>query len=277
MSDRAIRMVERTPAYYHYSKIFYSIQKAVADDLDARNTDQEDILPQLFILTATWGLYYWEEILGIPTVEADGYELRRSRVLAAWRGIGNFGVDLIAAIISAYTKEPFRAWLEISTYTVVVDLEGDLSDFNTANSQVQNIIHAHLGLRFRWHVKQSAAPVQDPHLVLTMADKTNFWTRASSTKFVWNGAYTFNGSQNFDGLIDSTDDSRRTTQNHVVTSFYRLLNEKTAFTLDKKFNRRFKFDGGHSFAPITDPVAAVGNTVSFQQVKGGVVISKGVL
>lgn len=277
MSSRALRMVERTPAYYHYSKIFYAIQKAVADDLDELNTDQADIGPQLYILTATWGLRYWEEVLGLPTAIADGYELRRSRVLAAWRGIGNFGVDLIEAILSAYTADPFRAWLEVGTFTVVVDLEGDLSDFNTANAQVQNIIHAHLGLRYRWRVRHGFNPTQDPHLTLMMADATNFWTLSASEKFKWNGAYKFDGSQKFDGVIGSDESSRRTKQTHVVICFPRLREVAAPFYANKKFNGRFKFDGSHSFAPFTDPEAAVGNAVSFQQLKAGVVVSKGVL
>lgn len=273
----AERMVERTPAYYHYSRIFNGIQAAIAADLDELNTDQQDIGPQLYILTATWGLFYWEEVLGLPTSITDSYDLRRSRVLAAWRGIGNFGTDLVEAIITAYTTDPVRVWLDINAFVVEVQLTGDLSDFNMANAQIQNIIHAHLGLRYRWKLAQPMTPVQDPHLVLTVRDTTNFWTLSASEKFKWNGAYKFDGSQKFDGVISSNENSRRTAQSHVVICFPRLSEVAAPFHANKKFNGRFKFDGSHNFAPFTDLEAAVGNAVSFQQIKAGVVVSKGVL
>ncbi|HMM21082.1 MAG TPA: DUF2313 domain-containing protein [Selenomonadales bacterium] len=277
MGERAERMVERTPAYYHYSRIFTAIQSAIADDYDKVNTDQQSIGPQLFILTATWGLRYWERVLGLPTIRTDSYDLRRSRVLAAWRGIGNFGTDLVEAIITAYTTDPIQVWLDVSEFVVEVQLTGDLSDFDTANTQIQNIIHAHLGLRYRWKVGHPITPVQDPHQIITMADKTNFWRRAASDKLLWNGLYKFNGSQQFDGLINSTEESSMTAQKHVVVMFTRITIAALPFGADKKFNGRFKFDGSHDFAPFTDPMDKIGNNVHFLRKVGGVVVEKGVL
>lgn len=277
MGERAERMVERTPAYYHYSKIFTAIQSAMADDLDKVNTDRQDIGPQLYILTATWGLRYWEQVLGLPTILTDSYDLRRGRVLAAWRGIGNFGADLIEAIVTAYTADPVRVWADVNAFVVEVQLTGDLADFNTANTQIQNIIHAHLGLRYRWKLAQPVTPVQDPRLRLANRDTTNFWTRAAAEKFKWNGAYKFDGRQNFDGLIDATDESRRTTQNHVVVSFAHFAAIASPWAADKKFNGRFKFDGSHGFATFTEPIDAIGNNVHFRRQNAGAVVEKGVL
>lgn len=40
-----------------------------------------DILNQLFVNTATWGLDLWEEFCGLQTNANDAYAQRRARVL----------------------------------------------------------------------------------------------------------------------------------------------------------------------------------------------------
>lgn len=216
MSERAERMVERTPAYYQYSAIFYAIQKAIADDLDNLNTKQDTIGPQLYILTATWGLRYWEEILGLPTILTDSYDVRRSRVLAAWRGIGNFGVDLIKAIISAYTHEPVRVWLAVAAFEVVIEIPSEFPDFSTANTQISNIIHAHLGIKYRIRASCPFIIGQNPKTSLHLTDKTNFWTRLASASVRWDGSYSWDGGLAWKGHEDLTGTEFLTAQRHVV-------------------------------------------------------------
>lgn len=41
-----------------------------------------DIRKQLFPQTATWGLVYWEDLVGLPTNESESYEIRRNRVMS---------------------------------------------------------------------------------------------------------------------------------------------------------------------------------------------------
>lgn len=100
---RAQRMVDSAPDYYQQAAAYIAIQQAVADELDAEELDDADVQLQLSATTATWGLTYWEETLKIPVVVADGYEVRRSRVLGKLRGVGNFSADLIKSIAESYS------------------------------------------------------------------------------------------------------------------------------------------------------------------------------
>lgn len=100
---RTIRMMDSVPGYYHYSKIFTTIQEAIAEDLDRSENNDEDLQKQLSIITATWGLKYWERTLGLGTNENESYEDRRSRVLSRWRGVGNFSASLIKSVAEAYS------------------------------------------------------------------------------------------------------------------------------------------------------------------------------
>jgi len=147
-SERAQRMIDSAPDYYQYSKVYTSMQQAVADELEARATDADDLKKQLRITTATWGLKYWEEKLKIPVNEAQSYDIRRSRVLSKWRGFGNFSADLIKVIAEVYSGGEVDVTVDVATYTITVKFIGargipeNLDDLKNA---VENVVHAHLG------------------------------------------------------------------------------------------------------------------------------------
>lgn len=148
-TDRAQRMIDSAPDYYQQSKVYAAIQQAIADELGGVSTSNDDVKKQLFIVRATWGLKYWEEALGIVTVESDSYEIRRSRVLAKWRGVGNFSADLVKSVCEAFTNGEVAVAFNVATSVVTVTFMGvrgippNLSDLQ---AQIENLVHAHLGL-----------------------------------------------------------------------------------------------------------------------------------
>jgi len=148
-SVRTLRMVNAAPDYYAYSKLFADLQQAIADDLDAADVNMVDVQQQLYISTATWGLRYWEQILHIPTVPADGYALRRSRVLAAWRGVGNFSVAMLYKTIEAYTTTQVNITVDVNDSLVTIEVYNDAKSLLLALPQIDNIIHAHIGMALR--------------------------------------------------------------------------------------------------------------------------------
>lgn len=151
--NRDERMIRSAPDYYAYSQIYARIQQAIAEDLDLQEATNADVSAQLYIPTATWGLRYWEETLGITTILSDGYDIRRSRVLAQWRGIGNFSVDLIKAVCEAFINGEVRVLIRVPEQEVVVLFVGKRGippNIEDLQAQVENIIHAHLGLSWKF-------------------------------------------------------------------------------------------------------------------------------
>lgn len=67
-SIRTQRMIDSAPYYYQFSRVYEAIQAAQADEYDSIDAKIADLQQQLYIPTATWGLKYWEEILGIPVL-----------------------------------------------------------------------------------------------------------------------------------------------------------------------------------------------------------------
>lgn len=152
-SERTQRMVDSAPEYYQYSAIYTAIQAAQADEYDSQEAKNADLQAQFYIPTATWGLKYYEEGLGIATIESDPYDIRRSRVLAKWRGIGNFSAEMIKSIAEAFTNGEVDVTINIPAQEVTVTFIGTYGippNINDLKAMVDNIIHAHLGLTWKF-------------------------------------------------------------------------------------------------------------------------------
>lgn len=144
-------MINSAPDYYQESRVYAAIQQAVADEIDYQESNSNDLEDQLYIETATWGLKYWEEEVGIPTNTADSYEVRRSRVLSKWRGFGNFSGSLVKKVCEAFTNGEVTVTVNIATGIVTITFIGarglppNLSDLQAT---LDDIVHAHLSLAY---------------------------------------------------------------------------------------------------------------------------------
>lgn len=158
MVTRSERMVASAPGYYHYATTFIKVQEAIAADLENIHTTNEDLRNQLYVQTATWGLKYWEKAVGIVPIEADSYEVRRSRILGLLRGVGNFSADLVHSIASAYTQDVVNVLVDIPNYWVTVEFIEDFPNTKDFKDQLEMIVHAHLGLQYRSKMKAKTQP-----------------------------------------------------------------------------------------------------------------------
>ncbi|MED3571971.1 putative phage tail protein [Cytobacillus praedii] len=150
-SPRTQSMVDSAPFYYQQSVVYKDIQNAIASELDISDKNNKDLRLQLSIKTATWGLKYWEEGLGIPTILSDDYEIRRSRVLSKWRGFGNFSGSLIKSVAEAYSGGEVEVSIDIPEHLVIITFVGKLGippNIEDLKAQIDNIIHAHLGVEY---------------------------------------------------------------------------------------------------------------------------------
>lgn len=151
MTLTAERMVNSAPNYYQYSNVYLTIQQAQGDEYDSLEARNQDLRNQLYIVKATWGLKYWEQVLGITTIEADGYLVRRSRVLSKWRGLGNFNAALIKIICEAFTNGDVEVAIDIPGQTVLISfvgMRGIPENLDDLKIQVENLVHAHLGTQY---------------------------------------------------------------------------------------------------------------------------------
>lgn len=144
------RMMLAVPNYYQFSAVYKAILGAAANELDGIGDDIDDLMAQMFIATATWGLIYWEESVGLPKGSGTDYEIRRSRVRARLFGDGNFSIEQLEDLAITYGTK-IRAEVEVENYLVrIVFLEG-MPDFLDEYDRVsKSFIHAHLGTEYKF-------------------------------------------------------------------------------------------------------------------------------
>ena len=105
ISDRTEGMVESSASYYQESQLFFYIINAKARGYDLVNEKQDDLALQLSPLTATWGLIFWEQSVGLPMLPNGDYATRRPKVLARLQNYENFGAPMIHRIAEAYSEK----------------------------------------------------------------------------------------------------------------------------------------------------------------------------
>lgn len=150
ISDRTEGMVESSASYYQESQLFFYIINAKARGYDLVNEKQDDLALQLSPLTATWGLIFWEQSVGLPMLPNGDYATRRPKVLARLQNYENFGAPMIHRIAEAY-GEKIRVYIDPAECLVTVVFQRGVPTFlEEFKKAVDNIIHAHLGTEYKF-------------------------------------------------------------------------------------------------------------------------------
>lgn len=81
-SESGKRMLSYVSPLYYQSRVILSIFEAIGREIDDLQKWIFEIRDQFFPQTATWGLRYWEEQLGLPINETLPIEIRRANIIA---------------------------------------------------------------------------------------------------------------------------------------------------------------------------------------------------
>lgn len=119
-SIKGQRLISYISPIYEQSKIMIAIFEAIGNEFDDSYEKLEDIKQQLFPQTATWGLVYWEQRLGLPTNYSEDLKTRRGKVIAKLQTRYPINPDNMANIIKNYTMANTLIEENISPYTFKV-------------------------------------------------------------------------------------------------------------------------------------------------------------
>jgi hypothetical protein len=81
-----------------------SLQAAFEYWTERLNSDRDDLLLQLNVGTATWGLELWERHLGLATDTTISNVYRRSRIISRFRGTGTTTKDMIKTVAESFSN-----------------------------------------------------------------------------------------------------------------------------------------------------------------------------
>lgn len=98
-----VDLMKYLPEYWHTVEEMKLIQSMLGEEVANVIDYKKDIINQMFIEAATWGLSRWEKIFDLETDVNKSYEFRRERIKAKIRGSGTTTKQLIVNVTSSFS------------------------------------------------------------------------------------------------------------------------------------------------------------------------------
>lgn len=141
------------PPFYKESYEVTLIQNGLETEVVKIAAAQEDLINQIFVNTATWGLDYWERYLGLEVNLNKPYEFRRSRIMSKLRGKGTTTVKMIKNVAESFSNGEVEIIENNSNYSFTVKFVGTKGippNMEDLKSAIEEIKPAHLAYQFEY-------------------------------------------------------------------------------------------------------------------------------
>ncbi|EPY6430798.1 YmfQ family protein [Clostridium sporogenes] len=151
-SPKGKEMLSYISPLYQNSKIEQAIYEAIGSEWDSADELANEILLQLHPQTATWGLVFWEQRLGLPTNTNEDIERRSRKVIAKRQSKHIINPERMAIILKNYTGADIEIIENIAPYTFEVKLtgrEGFPKSLEDLYKEVKRIKPSHLSVRYK--------------------------------------------------------------------------------------------------------------------------------
>jgi len=165
-SESGQRMLLSLPAYYD-KDVFKALLQTIGIEVDAADAIRDDLINQLFALTATWGLDLWENDLELSSFAGKPYDQRRSRIISKRRGIGKVCVSLLKKIAESYangTVDVTKAADSLVFIVKFVDNLGVPPNLEDLQEALYNTIPSHMDIQYEYKYLL----IKDIHEVMTI-------------------------------------------------------------------------------------------------------------
>lgn len=162
-------LLEYLPSFYHNSDIVKSFMESNSIEVDILKAYIDDLVKNLYVKTATWGLDLFEEELGLVTDKSVDYEERRERILAKKRGSGTTTKAMIKNTAEAFSGGEVEVIEKFNEYSFIVKFVGVRG------------IPKNLAL-----FKQMIEEIKPAHLNYELAFTYTVWNMIMSNSNIWN-------------------------------------------------------------------------------------------
>ena len=145
-------LINKLPSFYD-NYITKPIQDSFTVEADLINDKVEKTLEQFFVDSATYGLDYWEKMLGISKNNND-IQTRRENIKARMRSRGTTTVSFIKNICEAYSNGEVDIIVNHSDYSFVIDFIGTIGiprAFAELDKTINEIKPCHLAHSYRFN------------------------------------------------------------------------------------------------------------------------------
>tara|TARA_Y100000588_G_C14107514_1_gene861486 strand:+ start:504 stop:1049 length:546 start_codon:yes stop_codon:yes gene_type:complete len=148
---RSDAIKQTVPQFLREAELFNKFYDVLGLQMDDLYSAMSDVKDQLNITTATWGLSYWEEMLGIEVNLSKSPEFRRSVILSKLRGVGTVTKDLIQESSKSFKNGSLAVVEHADEYRLTLrftELNGVPPNFDDYKAFVREVIPAHLDYAF---------------------------------------------------------------------------------------------------------------------------------
>ncbi|MEK4053343.1 YmfQ family protein [Paenibacillus sp. FSL F4-0087] len=178
-SEKGQELFSYLPSYYETSRVMQADMQSKGTEMDLLYQALDETLDQFFVRTATWGLDFWEQELGIETDHLKPVEQRRAVVESKLRGAGKFSGRLVANVAGAYaggkvdvTFQP-EAWSFTVSFVDTMGIPPNIDDLKRA---IEELKPAHMAVEYEYR-----------YLVWDDLDKKRkTWDELDAVSLTWN-------------------------------------------------------------------------------------------
>lgn len=129
------------------------IYKSQGGEIGVLQYDTEELIKQLYVATAEWGLTNWEKDFGVDTNYALSYEQRREILYAKIRGQGTTTRDMLIDAATAFSGGDVDVIENNKEYQFTVrfiGIKGIPRNMNAFIDMLEEIKPAHLSYKFEY-------------------------------------------------------------------------------------------------------------------------------
>lgn len=148
MRQDKVDILKYLPAFLAKDPRFKATNDADSLEHDAIRIDLQDVIDQLYVESATWGLKKWEELVGIASDESKDITERRVAILNKLQRPGSVTEAFLKELVNTYISNRSARVTSIpSDYAVEIGYDGgQVTDYNSMIRSIKTYIPAHLGI-----------------------------------------------------------------------------------------------------------------------------------
>ena len=146
-----MNLIDYLPDFYSESPEVISIQQAIQAQAAALRTARDELIAQLNVPSATWGLGIWEKSLAITSKVEDTQTYRRTRVISKLRGAGTTTAAMIKNVAESFSngEVSLTEYPEESRFTVMfIGTLGIPPNMDDLTAAIDEIKPAHLAYSY---------------------------------------------------------------------------------------------------------------------------------
>ena len=206
---------------------FYTVNTAESREHEDIRLILNDLLDQLFIDTATWGLDYFEEFLNIIPKSNDDYQTRRTRIKILLNAHDVSTIKFMTDLANKFISDKSAQIIEHNSeywFEVFFNIDGLIS-LGDLRAAIELYKPAHLGFKTVFYILSKILTSHKANITQYVNANHNFWNLGTAEKTYWDGVWCWDGSIDWSGLKPNAKYKER--QSHVIDILTKVNSAQT--------------------------------------------------